>query len=88
MPRRPATDNIRSPTKGLGSNALNLANYLDTTDTNNAEKSKVYHRAQLSVDSDDENPDPEALAQFLGSKTDLTIPFALQREKLWQEKTR
>jgi hypothetical protein len=47
-----------------------------------------HNRAQLSVDSDDEHPDPEALAQFLGSKTDFTTPFSIQRETLWQEKTR
>jgi hypothetical protein len=45
-------------------------------------------RAQLSVESDDEHPDPEALAQFLGANRDFQTPFSIQREKLWQEKTR
>ncbi len=68
---------------------MNPSRDLDTSEVNFAGNSSVVqNQAQLSVDSDDENPDPEALAQFLGSKTDLTTPISLQREKLWQEKTR
>ena len=90
MPRRHGTESYRSPTKAPGSDGQACtSNCLNTIETTTATKSKsTLNRAQLSVDSDDEHPDPEVLAQFLESRTDFVTPYALQREKLWQEKTR
>ena len=89
MPRRAGSDTSKSPMKALILDKAGISNFMDTIDTTTVAKSRMnLSKAQLSVDSDDEHPDPEALAQFLESKTDFITPFALQREKLWQEKTR
>ena len=49
--------------------------------------SRSQHSAEVFVESDDENPDPQVLAQFLGAKTDFATPLPTQRGQMWQEKT-
>jgi hypothetical protein len=88
--RKNAKESSTSPTKSATCDIPNSTTVIDGSNgACQASTVKFSHnRAQLSVDSDDEHPDPEALAQFLGSKTDFLTPFSIQRETLWQEKTR
>jgi hypothetical protein len=87
--RKNAKESSTSPTKSATCDIQNSTTVNEGNGACKASTPKFSHnRAQLSVDSDDEHPDPEALAQFLGSKTDFLTPFSIQRETLWQEKTR
>ena len=75
------------PTTDSGSGLQHAANVQIDDATPQIQHDNLF-QAELSVDSDDEHPDPRALAQFFESRTDFLTPFSIQREKLWEEKTR